>query len=240
MAKIISVLSGKGGTGKSTVTALLGIAAAKAGKRVLLADFDAPLHSLDLLLSMQDQIVFDLSDVLKEKIRIKQAIYPHPDLPLLSLCCAQQSGQDQSSLVKQAALLRGIQNGYDLILLDLPAGLFCSADIANSVSDEAVLGLTPDIICVRDAQKLAPMLSVPARLVFNKVDRDAVKSGGLVDLDEAMDLCGTALLGVVPFVKNAAGLVNKGGAGEKKVMQIADAIVSRLTGSYIPLILKTV
>ena len=166
MAKIISVLSGKGGTGKSTVTALLGIAAAKAGKRVLLADFDAPLHSLDLLLSMQDQIVFDLSDVLKEKIRIKQAIYPHPDLPLLSLCCAQQSGQDQSSLVKQAALLRGIQNGYDLILLDLPAGLFCSADIANSVSDEAVLVLTPDIICVRDAQKLAPMLSVPARLVF--------------------------------------------------------------------------
>ncbi len=240
MAKIISVLSGKGGTGKSTVTALLGIAAAKAGKRVLLADFDAPLHSLDLLLSMQDQIVFDLGDVIRSKTRIKQAIYSHPDLPMLSLCCAHQSEQGQSSLIKQAALLRGIQNGYDLILLDLPAGAFCSADLANSVSEEAILVLTPDIVCVRDAQKLAPMLTVPARIVFNKVNRTAMENGGLVDLDEAMDLCATALLGVVPFVKNAANLINKSGAGEKKTMQIADAIVSRLTGLDIPLILKTV
>lgn len=241
MAKIISVLSGKGGTGKSTVTVMLGIAAARAGKRVLLADFDAPLCSLDLMLSMQDQMVFHLGDVMSGKCRMQSAVYSHPDIDGLSLCCAhEESGQTNAALIKQAALLRGVENRYDLILLDLPAGLFNSTDIANSVSDEVVVVLTPDIVCARDVQKLAPFITVPARLVFNKVDRISVKAGGLLDLDEAMDLSGMALLGVVPFIQEVAGLANKGGAGHKKVMRIADAIVSRLTGTYIPLILKTV
>lgn len=236
MATILSVMSGKGGTGKSTLSASLGQIAARQGNRVLLVDLDAGLGSLDLMLGLEDRMVFDLGDVLAGRCTPMDAAYPCPHLDKLSLASAPMAHGTPFSVADTAAIFAEYRRAFDLILLDLPAGITASVDAARSIADESIVVVTPDMIAVRDAQRLAELLpEKPARMLINKVSRPAMKAGGLADLDEAIDLAGLPLLGVVPF---DASLAKLGHAPQTRA--ILSAIVSRIFGTYVPLILQSV
>ena len=251
MAKIIAVVSGKGGTGKSTVSAALALALAKLGKSVLAADLDAGLRSLDLLLGMEDRVVYDLGDVLAGRCELSAALTAHGAFPRLGLLCAPAlptpagGGEDFPGLT---AALRAAAQGFEYAILDLPAGLGFALPIARELADLAVVVATPDLVTMRDARRTVDMLFCdgrkPCRLVINKVSRETMLAGGLRDLDEMMDVVGAPLLGVIPadeFI--SAPLLGTQGRKCRRAEltgEIFAAMARRITGEYVPLLLRTV
>lgn len=234
MGTILSVISGKGGTGKSTISAALGLTAAKQGNRVLLVDLDAGLGTLDLLLHMQDRVVFDLGDVLNGQKSPGSVVYACPDEPNLSLVCAPAVYTGAFRIESLVPVFEEYRRSFDLIILDLPAGLLPGAQIAELIADRTVVVATPDLVSVRDAQRLSVLLPPEhVCLLVNKVSRTAMKTGGLSDLDEAMDLAGLPLLGVIPFDPMIGRVCST-----KQTQEILSAVVSRLSGVYVPLILR--
>lgn len=240
MGTIISVISGKGGTGKSTISASLGVAAAKQGKRVLLADLDAGLCSLDLLFHMQDRITFDLQDVCSGRCVPADAVFAHPDYPQLSLLCASSVDPTGFHLADIVPLLKEYKKQFDFVILDHSAGLSVAQD-SLLMADQTLVVVTPDLVSVRDAQRLSMLLPPKhVSLLINKISRDAMRTGGLADLDEAIDMAGLPLIGAVPFDPFVGDFFIGGSRFQKQTEAIFSAIAARLTGQYVPLILKTV
>ena len=240
MGTIISVISGKGGTGKSTISASLSVAAAKQGKRSLLVDLDAGLCSLDLFFHMQDRIVFDLQDVCSGRCAPADAVFVHPDYPQLSLLCAPSVDPSDFHLADAAPLIKEYKKQFDFVILDHSAGL--SASLASHLmADRTLVVVTPDLVSVRDAQRLSVLLPPECvSLLINKVSRDAMRTGGLSDLDEAIDMAGLPLIGAVPFDPFVGDYFTGGSRFQKQTEIIFSAIAARLAGRYVPLILKTV
>ena len=231
---ILSVMSGKGGSGKSTLSALIGKIAANRGKKVLLIDLDAGLGSLDLMLGMEN-LVFDLNDALNGRCSAMDAVYPSDKIKNLYLATAPMVYGNAFSFTAAIPLFEEYHRQFDLVLLDLPAGLSMSVEAAN-ISNGVIVVATPDMIAVRDAQRLASLLNdLPARLLINKVSKATMKAGGLSDLDEAIDLSGLQLLGVVPFDPFISSLEY-----DHQTFDILNAIVSRIEGKYEPIILRFV
>lgn len=231
---ILSVMSGKGGTGKSTLSALIGKIAAKRGKRVLLIDLDTGLGSLDLMLGMKN-LVFDLNDALNGRCSAMDAVYPNDKNRNLYLATAPMIYGTSFSFTAAIPLFEEYHRQFDLVLLDLPAGLSMSVEAAN-ISNGVIVVVTPDMIAMRDAQRLAALIpDLPARLLINKVSKATMKAGGLTDLDEAIDLSGLQLLGVVPFDPFLSSLEH-----DQQTLDILNAIVSRIEGKYVPIILRSV
>lgn len=241
MAKIIAVVSGKGGTGKSTVSASLSLSLAALGCRVLAVDLDAGLRSLDLLLNLQDRVVFDLGDVLAGRCALADAAVPHGRYAGLKLLCAQADPSASLDTPETAELLRRAAEGFDYVILDLPAGLSLSVRLARELADLAALVTVPDRVTVRDTKRTADALlegcRKPCRLIINKVSRDTMIAGGLKDLDELLDEVGLQLFGVIPFDP----FINAHGKGRAALTQrVFDAMAQRVTGRYVPILIKTV
>jgi len=235
MAKYIAVLSGKGGTGKSTVTAGLTRALAGLGARVLAVDMDAGLRSLDMLFSLEDKLVFDLGDVLSGRCAFPAAAVPVDGAPSAPrVCCLPKAGMAVSDA---ALLLKGQSGEFDYVLLDLPAGLSYSVPAAAG-ADLAVIVTAPDRLCVRQARaaadELLRMRSMPCRLVINKVSRETVRQSGFRDLDEVMDAVGAGLFAVLPWDQE----INH--APSQLSLGIFRAMALRLSGRYVPLMLDKI
>lgn len=240
MGTVISVVSGKGGTGKSTISAALGVAAAKQGKRVLLADLDAGLCSLDLLFHMQDRIVLDLGDVCSGRCAPADAVFAHPDCLQLSLICAPSVNSSDFHLADGVPLFQEYKKQFDFVFLDHPAGL-SSAQVSHLLADRTLVVVTPDLVSVRDAQRLSVLLPPEhVSLVINRISRDTMCAGGLVDLDEAVDMAGLPLIGAVPFDPFVGDFLTGGNRLQRQTEEIFSAIAARLAGQYVPLILKAV
>ena len=241
MGTIVSVVSGKGGTGKSTIAASLGITAARQKKRVLLADLDAGLCSLDLFFHMQDRIVYNLGDVCSGRCTPADAVFAHMDNPYVSLVCAPAVNFSDFHIADVLPALREYQKQFDLIFLDMPAGISAAAEASNLLSDETLVVVTPDLISVRDAQRLAAFLPLEhVHLLINKVSRSTVQLGGLSDLDEAVDMVGVPLLGVLPLDIGISGYIAEDKRCSPLTRKIFSALIERLNSRYVPLILKTV
>lgn len=245
MAKILSILSGKGGTGKSTISAALAVSLAARGHRVLVADLDIGLRSLDLLLGMENQVIFDLGDVLAKRCDLQAACVPHPKYPNLRLICPPASSGEEA-VREIPGLLRRAGEGVDYLLLDLPAGLGFSVRIAQELSDLCIAVTTPDLVTVRDTRATLDLVleagPKPCRLVINKVNRAAMRTGGMADLDELMDRIGAPLLGVVPmdpYIASDGTLYPSEKRRGVQTQRILDAMAGRICGDYIPLILRS-
>lgn len=244
MARIIAFASGKGGTGKSTVTAELSCALARYGRRVLAVDMEQELRSLDVLLGVENRVVFDFADVLSGRCSISDALTPHERYPALQLLCL--SADDLPAREDWARLLQEENDAFDDILLDLPAGTGEAVRLAASLADLLCFVTLPDRIAARDARTLADALEStrerPARLIVNRVDRRSMKDGGFADLDELMDFVGLPLLGVIPEDRGIRS-VQLGSRKEERSLltdTVFDAIACRIMGKYVPLILTEV
>jgi len=198
MGKLIAVVSGKGGVGKTTVAAGVGCCLAALGKTVVCADADAGMGNLDVALGMQDAGALDGGDVLHGLAEINEALLPHETLDNLRLLSA-PAESDDAVKTGMPHLLREIADTVDYCIADCPAGAGAALLAIAAEADEIIMVCTPDFVSLRDAKRLADMLKNDSiRLVVNRVRPRLMISGNAPDIDSAMDTTGLMLLGVVP------------------------------------------
>ncbi len=176
-------ISGKGGVGKSTLSSSIAVAAAGQGRRVALIDGDIGLRSLDMMLGLQDKVLFDLSDVVARRCSLDNAMVWHPAHPTLRLLVGGQAAKPKD--FKQQDLrkiLQTLKKRFDLVLVDGPAGLGRGVRNFTGITDEVVIVSTPDPVSQRSAEKLASQLypmGIRPSLLLNRIDRGLVISGEL-------------------------------------------------------------
>lgn len=235
MSITICTVSGKGGTGKSTVSSALGIAAALSGKSVLLIDLDCGLRCLDLIFGIEESVVFDLSDALKEN-DISKAAYKSLYYENISVIPASSDVKD-IDFSKLKLLLDKAKGSYDIIILDFPAG--ADFDNYNIFTDAAFLIVSsPDPISVRDAAVISGGIKSdrPPRLIINRFDYGMIKCGIYKNIDDIIDTSLTQLIGIVPadgellLISTTHKLNPKG-----RALKAFDRIIKRIQGEDVRL-----
>lgn len=204
MSVSIIVASGKGGVGKSTLTANLGAALASRGATAVIVDADIGLRAQDALLGLQDRVVYDLVDVAGKDCALEQALIASPGYPGLSLLPASQFARARALEPERLAkILFRLKSSFDFILLDSPAGIERGfRNLANAGADETILVCTPDDISMRDAERVSQILEAKhlprARLVVNRLDNELIRSGEMYSARTAAQVLDLPLLGEIP------------------------------------------
>lgn len=243
MGECIAVVSGKGGTGKTSFAAGVGSAMAQAGKRVLCIDCDVGLRNLDLALGLTDKALMDFSDVAQARCRLEDAVVRQSALPSLDLLTAPVRSRGRP--VEEAqfrALLETVRERYDYCLLDAPAGLDGGFRLAVCGADRCVVVTTSDAASLRDAQHTVMELSSFPRgrlhLVVNRVRRKLLRNMHAT-IDDAIDAAGLPLIGVVPEDDGLPLALNRGVPLLLTDDNLAAAayrnIARRLMGEQVPL-----
>lgn len=201
MGRIVVVTSGKGGTGKSTVSAGLAYALARQGKRILLIDGDAGLRSLDLMLGVGSNTVYDMSDVFAGRCEPIKAVYASPVFQNVFVIPAPISLEQLCTPSDMKRLAKGLAKYYDVVIVDCPAGVGRGFETAVAAAEQALVVCTPDMVCARDAHIMSDLLSekgVPARLIINRLRPRKIMDGSMPDIDEIIDESALQLMGVIP------------------------------------------
>lgn len=246
-SKVISVVSGKGGTGKSTISAGIALSLAKLGRIVLLVDLDIGLRALDLLLGVEHKLVFDIGDVIDKRCKAADAIVKHKVYSGLQLLCSPVSITKSFNIHKVVEVISKLRRDYDYIILDLPAGLGLSVMMAKEISDEVLVVTTPDAVTIRDSRKICDVLlekgCTDIRLLINRVSKLSMQTSGLPDLDKIIDDVAAPLLGVIrddPWISSALKCDSDVKKASAETTNVFNAIADRIEGRYTPLIVKTV
>ena len=235
MSTTICTVSGKGGTGKSTVSCGLGIAAALSGKSVLLIDLDCGLRCLDLIFGIEESVVFDLSDAL-ESLDISKAAYKSLYYENIRVIAA-SSDVNSIDFSKLKLLVDKAKQSYDIIILDFPAG--ADFDNYNIFTDAVFLIVSgADPISVRDAAVISSGIksATPPRLIINRFDYDMIKCGMYKNIDDIIDTSLTQLIGIVPadsellLISSAHKLKPKG-----RAIKAFNRIIKRIQGEDVRL-----
>ena len=244
MGKIIAVVSGKGGTGKTSFTACVALALAAMGYETLALDCDITLRNLDLALGLSDSALMDFSDVLEGRCALADAAVPHRKYPKLSLLCAPLAPrQAHYSLSAMQALGHQIRQKYDYCLVDAPAGLGQGFALATAIADSVVVVTTTDPAALRDAQRTVTELHRfgPGKihLVVNRVRKKMLRQLHAT-IDDAIDQAGLPLLGVVPEDDALPLALNRGVPVQLCDGSMAAAayrnIAKRIRGGRVPLL----
>lgn len=201
MGQVSVITSGKGGAGKSTVTAGMGCALARLGHKVLLVDGDAGLRSLDLMLGVGGNTVYDMADIFAGNCEPMRAIYPSPVCAGVFVVPAPIHLDALCTPEDMRRLCRGFARYYDDVIIDCPAGVGRGFRAAVAGAGRAFVVTTPDMVCARDAQIVSRLLeeeNIPARLIINRLRAVPVMQGRMPDVDEIIDTAGLQLMGVIP------------------------------------------
>ncbi len=201
--KVTVITSGKGGVGKTTVTANLGTAIAMAGYRTLLIDMDLGLRNLDIVMGLEHRVIYTLLDVLEGRCRIKQALVKDKRVSNLYLLAAEQAKDKESMEPEQMLkLLTLLREDFDHILLDCPAGIERGFVNAVKGASEALLVVNPEVSSIRDADRVIGLLDGygihEKRLIINRLRKDLVRKHKIFSPEDISDILGTALLGSIP------------------------------------------
>ena len=221
------ITSGKGGVGKSTLAVGLGRALAKRGRRVLLVDCDAGLRSLDRMTGTEENLVFDMADVVFARCAPAEAIYPCGEAEGLFLLPAPSLGEDMIRPAVMKRLVPLLSRYFDHVLLDSPAGVGGGFRSAACGADRAIVVCSPDPVCVRSAGAVRQLLN--GRLFW--------ETGVYGDLDGVIDEAGIRLFGVVPedFSLAASFLKGKSARENSPGMMALSRMAGRLEGEAIPI-----
>ncbi len=204
MSSVCVFASGKGGVGKSTITAALATILARAGRSVVLIDADIGLRSLDALLGMENRVVYDLVDVARSRCLLSQALLSDPEMPKLQLLPAAQFARARDLTPKALKrILSVLRKDHDFILLDCPAGLERGLrNVLNAGADETVLVVTPDDLCIRDAERTGALIGgkqLPRpRIIVNRLQNDLIRSGVMLSAQAVAQTLDWPLLGEIP------------------------------------------
>jgi len=216
-AKVYVVTSGKGGVGKSTVTANVATALAKLGKKVLAIDADIGLRNLDMLLGLENRIVYDILDVVEGRALPEKAfIKDKRGLPLYLIAANQTKNKDAISEEQMVELVNNLKNNYDFdfIFIDSPAGIEQGFKNAASPADAALVVVNPEVASVRDADRVIGLLESMGKkevhLIINRIDWKKVKKGEMLSVKDVEEILKTPIIGVVPYEDKLVDFTNKG------------------------------
>jgi septum site-determining protein MinD len=215
MGRIIVVTSGKGGVGKTTTTANLGMALAKSGRQVALMDADFGLRNLDLLLGLENRIVYTAIDVLTGSCRLEQALVKDKRLPQLALLpAAQNRNKDAINSDQMRQLAQALAKRYDFVLIDCPAGIEGGFQNAIAGAQEALIVTTPEIAAVRDADRVVGLLEAnritQASLIVNRLRPGMVQANDMMSVEDVQEILSIPLIGVVPDDERVIVSTNRG------------------------------
>lgn len=243
MGRITCITSGKGGVGKSTVSLQLGVALAAKGEKVLVIELDNGLQSLDIMAGCNDKAVYHLGDVLNKNCLPSQAIYECSYQKSLYILPSSNSPVD-ITIEELSALCVQIAKFFTVILLDTPAGIGNSFEVASRVSDDSIIIVTADPISVRDACTVSNLLDRAGvnrqRLLINKVNTKSMSQNYYTDLDEIIDTVKAQLIGVIPDSFEIIKAISSGQALPEKSMpkEIFRRMADRYLGRYQPLVVQ--
>ena len=243
-AKSIVITSGKGGVGKTTVSANLGTALAMHEKRVCLIDADIGLRNLDVVIGLENRIVYDIVDVVEKNCRLEQALIRDKRLKNLFLLPAAQT-RDKTAVTpyQMKEVVSSLKEEMDYIIVDSPAGIEQGFKNAIAGADRAIIVTTPEVSAVRDADRIIGLLEAEGLkepdVVINRIRIDMVKKGNMMDIDDMIEILAVNMLGVVPEDEYIVISTNKGEpvvyTDNKRAGQAFKNIARRIEGEKLPL-----
>ncbi|OOB79031.1 MAG: septum site-determining protein MinD [Epulopiscium sp. Nele67-Bin001] len=215
MSEVIVLTSGKGGVGKTTSTANIGTALSMLGKKVVLVDADIGLRNLDVVMGLENRIVYDLVDVVEARCRLKQALIKDKRYEGLYLLPAAQTREKDAVTPQQMKkLCESMKGDFDYIVVDCPAGIEQGFKNAIAGADKAIVVTTPEVSAVRDADRIIGLLLAnqikDIHLVINRVRMNMVKKGDMMAMDDVVEILAINLIGVVPDDESIVITTNKG------------------------------
>jgi septum site-determining protein MinD len=242
-AKVITITSGKGGVGKTTATANLAVSLASMGEKVVCIDADIGLRNLDVILGLENRIVYDIVDVVEGRCRLRQAMIRDKRLPDLFLIPAAQT-RDKTAVSPSdmVRLCDELRSDHSWILLDSPAGI--ERGFRNSIApaDIVIVVTNPEVSAVRDADRIIGLIEAeekgPAKLIINRLKPDMVRRGDMLAIEDVLELLAVDLIGIIPEDEAVLTAGNRGmpialssqnGAG-----QAFHNIARRLNGEQVP------
>lgn len=244
MGEVIVVTSGKGGVGKTTTTANVGTGLAMMNKKVVLVDTDIGLRNLDLVLGLENRIVYTLVDVVEENCRLKQALIKDKRFDNLYLLpCAQTREKTAVTPEQMRALTDELRKEFDYVLLDCPAGIEQGFKNAIAGVDRALVVTTPEVSAIRDADRIIGLLEANGisnnSLIVNRIRMDLVKKGEMMSIDDVVDVLAIKLIGAVPDDENIVIATNQGeplvGREDTPAGRAYANISRRVLGEEVPL-----
>jgi len=244
-ARVIVITSGKGGVGKTTTTANIGAALADKGHKVLLIDTDIGLRNLDVVMGLENRIVYDLIDVIEGRCRVSQALIKDKRCPnLVLLPAAQIRDKNDVNTDQMKELIFSLKESFDYILIDCPAGIEQGFKNAIAAADEAIVVTTPEVSATRDADRIIGLLEAAGiknpKIVVNRLRIDMVKEKNMLSVEDILDILAVKLLGVVPDDENVVISTNKGEPlvykGDSLAAKAFKNIASRIEGVEVPLL----
>jgi septum site-determining protein MinD len=242
-AKVITITSGKGGVGKTTAVANIAVALASAGNKVVCIDGDIGLRNLDVVMGLENRIVYDIVDVVEGRCRTRQAMIRDKRMPELFLIpAAQTRDKNAVSPSDMVRLCDELRPEVDWVLIDSPAGI--ERGFRNSVapSDKVLIVTNPEMSAVRDADRVIGLLEAEEKaapsLIINRLNPNMVRRGDMLSVDDVYDLLRIDVVGIVPEDESVIVASNKGTPlamdGKSKAGQAFRNIARRLAGEQVP------
>lgn len=241
LTKVVTVTSGKGGVGKTTLTANVGVALATLGKKVVTIDADIGLRNLDIILGLENRIVYDLIDVVEGRCKLRQAMVKHKNFPSLYLLPAAQT-RDKTALRpdQMVRVVDALKTEFEYVLIDSPAGIEQGFQNAIAPATDAIIVTNPEVSSVRDADRIIGIIEskerrVTTHLVLNRVKPYMVKRGEMLSTDDVVEILAIKLIGVVPEDETVLIAGNTGSPGTTlRAAKAFENIARRLTGEQVP------
>ncbi|NLJ59616.1 MAG: septum site-determining protein MinD [Firmicutes bacterium] len=241
--KVMVVTSGKGGVGKTTAVANIGCALAVRGKKVALVDADIGLRNLDIVLGLENRIVFDIIHAMEGRCRLRQALIRDKRVQTLFLLPAAQSKDKDAIMPEQMKELTSeLADEFDYVILDCPAGIERGFKNAIAGAGSALIITTPEVSAVRDADRIVGLLEAEGieepKLVINRLRPDMVKRGDMLDIEDVIDILAIDLVGVVPDDETVITSTNRGEPavldGVSRAGEAFRRIAARIEGEDVP------
>jgi len=214
-AKVVTVTSGKGGVGKTTTIANLGVALARLNQKVVMIDADIGLRNLDVVMGLENRIVYDLVDIVEGRCKLRQAMIKHKQFEELYLIPAAQT-RDKTAVspADMIQLTEQLRTEFDFIMIDSPAGIERGFRNAIAPADEVLIVTNPEVSAVRDADRIIGLLEAenkgPGQLILNRVKQDMVRKGEMLSAEDVTDILAIRLIGIVPDDDNVVPASNSG------------------------------
>ncbi len=214
-ARILTITSGKGGVGKTTATANLGVALALQSQRVVTIDADIGLRNLDVVMGLENRIVYDLIDVVEGRCRLRQAMIRDKRLSELYLLPAAQT-RDKTAVSPEdmVRLTDQLRSEFDFIIIDSPAGIEQGFKNAIAPADEVLIITTPEVSAVRDADRIIGLVEAeekgPAHLIINRLRPDMIRREDMLATSDVVELLAIDLIGIVPEDEHIIISTNRG------------------------------
>lgn len=215
MCEVIVITSGKGGVGKTTTSANIGTGLAQLRKKVVLVDTDIGLRNLDVVMGLENRIVYNLVDVVEGSCRYRQALIKDKNTPNLYLLPSAQT-KDKSAVTPEQMrkLVEELKEEFDYVILDCPAGIEQGFQNAIAAADRALVVTTPEVSSIRDADRIIGLLEANSihkiDLIVNRIRMDMVKRGEMMSIDDVVEILAVDLIGAIPDDENIVISTNQG------------------------------